>query len=309
MRLLIRVFGLIGWLLAVVAIGLGVAGVSAAVNPVPDETTRPELFARTERALAPAMATLASSLDALDIQVESLAATARAALVHLSAQDTAGLSGDLTAGDTLVAEIEAQAAQVQAAIEALPYEEGRDLLGGATRARIAAALDAVDAVMPLAELWADLSASTVPTVDLITALLAHDQRTFAAVGQGVGGRYAAALEDLTGATAELDAAGGIRDKIAGIVDTGTLDQWIARNRHYDATLVGLYTDLRASGGAKTPALKAELAAVEAARQLLPPDTKALIVIVGDLAQGGLNQAAIALEQARGALADAVAAVH
>ena len=57
------------------------------------------------------------------------------------------------------------------------------------------------------------------------------------------------------------------------------------------------------------ALRAELAAVEKAKQLLPPDTRALIVIVGDLAQGGLNAAAIAIEQARGALAEAVAAVH
>jgi hypothetical protein len=309
MRLFVRVAGSLGWLLAVVVIGVGVAGVGAAVNPVPDETTRPELFARTERALAPSLAGLAESLDALDVPVEALTATARAALVHLSSQDTAALSADLSAGDALVQEIETRAAGVQAAIEALPYEEGRDLLGRATEARIAAALDAVDAVIPLPELWADLSASTVPTVDLTTALLAHDQRTFAAIEEGVAGQYAAALEGLAGAAAELDAAVAIRDKIAGVVDTGTLDEWIARNRRYDATLVDLYSDLRASGGASTPALKAELAAVEAARQLLPPDTKALVVIVGDLAKGGLNQAAIALEQARGALADAVAAVH
>jgi hypothetical protein len=309
MRLLVRFLGAMAWALAVVLIGLGVAGVSAAVNPVPDESTRPELFARAERAVAPGLAALVSDLDALDAPVESLAAAARAALVDLAARDAAALGRDLDAGDVLVLEIESRATQVQTALEALPYKEGTDLLGETTLGRISAAQDAIDAVVPLADLWSQLSSSAAPIANLTTALTDHDQRTFAAIEQGAGGHYATALQELAGASARLDAAGAIRDDIAGIVDTATIDQWIARNRGYDAALVRLYTDLRDSGGAPTAALRAELAAVEAAQQLLPPDTRALIVIVGDLALGGPNQAAIAVEQARGALADAVAAVH
>ena len=309
MRALIRLLGVTAWSVAVVAIGLGVAGAGAAMNPVPDETTRPELYARAERALAPAMADLTAAIDALDVPVERLATTSREALVDLSARDPVALQGHLSEGDALVREIGSLATQVQAAIETLPYVEGTDLLARATEARIAASLDAVDAVLPLADLWSALSASTVPTATLTSALADHDRLTFSAVQAGSTDDYAGALEELAGAGEQLDVAQAVREQIKASVDTSTLDEWIARNRAYDAALVTLYKDLLASHGAPTAALRRELAAVEAAQQLLPPDTRALIVIIGDLAQGGLNQAAIALEQARGALADAVAAVH
>jgi hypothetical protein len=47
------------------------------------------------------------------------------------------------------------------------------------------------------------------------------------------------------------------------------------------------------------------AAEQAARRQLPSDTRALVVIMSDLARGGLNQAVIAIEEARGALAAAL----
>jgi hypothetical protein len=50
-------------------------------------------------------------------------------------------------------------------------------------------------------------------------------------------------------------------------------------------------------------------AVERAQQSLPLDTRALVVIMSDIAQGGLNQAVISIEQARGGLAAATAALH
>ena len=43
----------------------------------------------------------------------------------------------------------------------------------------------------------------------------------------------------------------------------------------------------------------------AARAQLPRDTQALVVIMSDIAQGGLNQAVISIEQARGALGEAL----
>ncbi|MGH2407397.1 MAG: hypothetical protein ACRDF7_04855, partial [Candidatus Limnocylindrales bacterium] len=215
----------------------------------------------------------------------------------------------LAAGDALVLQIEAHSVQVQADLDALPYDPARDLLGRTTLQRLAAAHDALDGVAPLAGLWSQLAASTVPSQQLTADLVDHDKSTYEAIVKGADGHYATALVVLAASSAKLDAAQAIRDQMVKLVDTTTIDQWIARNRAYDAALVGLYQDLQASNGTATSALRAELAAVEKARQLLPPDTRALIVIVGDLAQGGLNSAAIAIEQARGALADAVAAVH
>ena len=49
------------------------------------------------------------------------------------------------------------------------------------------------------------------------------------------------------------------------------------------------------------AVRAAYREESAAREQLPPDTRGLVVIVADIGRGGLNQAVIAIEQARGRL--------
>jgi sirohydrochlorin ferrochelatase len=92
------------------------------------------------------------------------------------------------------------------------------------------------------------------------------------------------------------------------VDTTTLDIWIERNRTYDDALARLYQALHDANGRVTDAARDAFTDVQRAQKLLPPDTRAIVVIMSDLAQGGLNQAAIRIEEARGALTAAVAAV-
>jgi len=282
---------------------------ATAATPVPDEQHRPELYARAEAALAPGLAAITIDLEALQVQAERLATTSRRALVDLAARDAEAVSGDLDAGDAIVLEVGTLATRVDAALRRLPYGVASDRLGPRMQARLVAVVDAVDAVRPLAGDWGRLSGAAVPAISITSHLEQHDVTAFEATQEGAAGRYAAALERLTGATAELDAAQVIRDRLAQSVDTSTLDAWIERNRTYDAALVRLYTALEVSPDHATPEILAAFAEVEAAQKLLPPDTRALIVIIGDLAQGGLNQAAIAVEEARGALTAAVAAVH
>ena len=169
--------------------------------------------------------------------------------------------------------------------------------------------EAVEAVRPLAGQWGQLSAAAVPAISLTSHLSDHDLAAFAAVQAGAGGDYVEALDLLAEATAELDAARALRDRMARTLDTGTIDQWIGRNSIFDSALERLYAALRDSRGRVNPEVTAAFADVEQAKRLLPPDTRALIVIVGDIAQGGLNQAAIAIEQVRGAIEAAIAAVH
>ena len=104
------------------------------------------------------------------------------------------------------------------------------------------------------------------------------------------------------------AALAIRDKLVETVDTTTLDLWVERNRTYDDALARLYQTLRDANGRVTQAARTAFADVQRAQKLLPPDTRAMVVIMSDLAQGGLNQAAIRIEEARGALSAALAAV-
>ncbi len=93
------------------------------------------------------------------------------------------------------------------------------------------------------------------------------------------------------------------------MDVDTLDGWLARNRAIDAALRDLYSLLEESQGLDTPEVQRALASVDAARASLPPDTRALVVILADVARGGLNQAVIAIEEARGRLAAAAGTVQ
>ena len=88
-----------------------------------------------------------------------------------------------------------------------------------------------------------------------------------------------------------------------------LTEWIDRNQAFDTAANSLYKLLLASPRKVTPAIRAAFASLTAARQNLPPDTKGLEVILSDLARGGLNQAVIEIEDAKGSLARAVALIN
>ena len=55
----------------------------------------------------------------------------------------------------------------------------------------------------------------------------------------------------------------------------------------------------------TDAVRKAIAAEKAARQGLPADSRALIVIIADIGRGGMNGAVIAIEEAKATLTDAL----
>ena len=89
----------------------------------------------------------------------------------------------------------------------------------------------------------------------------------------------------------------------------TLSGWIDRNAAYDTALRHLYDALLSSKGRVTDKVRAAFAGEQAARRQLPPDTRGLVVIMSDIAEGGLNQAVISIEQARGAIGSALDLQH
>jgi alkylhydroperoxidase/carboxymuconolactone decarboxylase family protein YurZ len=101
----------------------------------------------------------------------------------------------------------------------------------------------------------------------------------------------------------------LRDRLAATTDVETLSSWIDRNAAYDAALRQLYEALLESKGKVTDRVRSAIGAEQVARQQLPADTRALVVIMSDIAQGGLNQAVIAIEEARGALGSALDLQH
>jgi hypothetical protein len=58
----------------------------------------------------------------------------------------------------------------------------------------------------------------------------------------------------------------------------------------------------------TRAIREALAAEQEARDQLPEDTRGMVIIMSEIGRGGLNQAVIAIEQARGELDGALESI-
>jgi len=298
----------LAWLVAAVVIALGAAGIVAALDQLPGGNGRPELTWTADREIAPRLDAAAADLAALADSVGTLGENGRVALAALVARDEAALAAAIDAGSGQLDVIEAAASGIRARLEAMPLAgSGRTIRwSAATLARYDALVAALPAVDPLRPAWERLAGGVVPAVELTGHLLAHDEIAGEAIRLGGAGSYRPAIARIDKATSELDAAGKIRDRLAATVDVATLDEWLSRNADYDAAVRALWDALRRSGGRVTDAVRTAAAAELAAKEALPADARALVVILGDVARGGLNQAVIAIEQARGDFLDAVA---
>ncbi len=299
----------LAWLGAALLVALGAAGLVAALDHPAGGPGRPELTWTADRAAATALDASAEDLAALTEAVGVLGDHGRAALSALVARDEAALAAAIPAGSAQLDVIDEAAATLERGLVALELDAPDRAIrySPATLARYDALAGAVAAVEPLRPAWERLAAGVAPAVGLTRHLLAHDEIAGRAIQLGGAGRYADAIERIDEATAELDAARVVRDQLAANVDVTTLDQWLDRNASYGAALRDLWDALRTSKGRATAAVRDAAAREQEARALLPPDARALVVILGDVARGGLNQAVIAIEEVRGQLLDAATA--
>ena len=304
-----RSLATLGWLVAAVVIALGSAGIAGGLDHPPASGGRPELTYGADRQVAPILDASTADLRVLSDQVDVLAGEGRQALSALVSGDTPGLQAAIGAGEAQVGAIATSARALRARLAALPPIDAAAAarFGPSTLNRYATLVAALPAVDSLGDEWTRLAAGSVPAVQLTKHLAAHDRIAGQAVQQGAAGKYADAIRTLAKATEELAAARIVRDELATRTDTSTLDTWINRNAAYDSAAAALWAAIVASPTRVTPAARAAAAREEAARARLPTNTNALVVILGDVAQGGLNQAVIAIEQARGRLLDALAA--
>ena len=96
-----------------------------------------------------------------------------------------------------------------------------------------------------------------------------------------------------------------RDTLSRTVDVSTLTDWLDLNADYDAALRRLYQALIDSDGRMTPEVREAFTAEAEAASHLPPDSKALVIILSEIGRGGLNQAVITIEESRGELDSAI----
>lgn len=291
------------WLAAAVVLSLGAAGIVTAVDHLPGGSGRPELTWSADSTVADDLEEAAADLAVLGDAVGVLGEDGREALAALVGRDVAALAAAIAAGSAQLDVIDAVAATLEADLAQIPIHVPDRAIrySAATIARYDELVAGIAAVEPLRPAWERLAAGVMPAVELTDHLLAHDQVAGEAIQLGGAGEYQKAITRIGKASAELDAARTIRDRLAATADVATLDQWIERNAAYDEALHDLWDALRRSRGRVTDTVRDAAARERAAKDQLPPDARALVVILGDVARGGLNQAVISIEEARGAL--------
>jgi hypothetical protein len=308
-RLAGRAFRAIAWLVAAVFVSLAGAGLAVSSDHLPGDATRPERTWTQDVAFQARIRALGPEFDALSGDVGTLGDTARSALVDLVARRDDLLSTALATGDRLVSSIDAQVTGLNGKLDAVAGSTPPYLLGDASTSMLSAARAALETTTPLSSQWHALADQSLPAIGLTAVLQAHDDLVFSAIQQAHAARYSTAVKTLAEAGTELDKAKQTKDALETRADVSTLSTYIDRMSAYDQALTALYANLQRSGGRVTATGERLVAKVAAAQKLLPPDTRAIVVIMGDIAQAGLNQAAISIEQARGDLGDAVAALH
>ena len=306
-RAFLRRLGLrIGWVICAVLLAFGSAGILAGIDHQPGTAARAELTWAADRAIEPGLVAAASDLDHLSSEVDGLSSLGRVALAALVTGDLTSLDTAIANGKTLIGTIEKDTAALRARLASLPGSgpDAETRLSGQALERYAGLSIALDATAGLRDSWNQLTAGTVAAIKLSTLLSTHDRQTATAARTGTRGDYATALAQLDEADATIAQSEELRDQLANTVDVSVLTTWLDRNAAYDMALRNLYSALQKSKGKATAAVKEASKAEQQAREQLPPDTKALVVIMGEVARGGLNQAVITIEEARKRLSDA-----
>jgi hypothetical protein len=295
------------WLVVAAILSLGAAGIIGSMSHQPGTPARAELTYAGDQAIKPGLDAAEADLVSLSDEVNRLGELGRGALGALVTRDVNTLDTTVADGQTLSETIAAHSQALRATLLGLPGigpDEALVISPEAQR-RHALALRAIVSTDGLAAAWSQLGAGALAATRVTVLLVQHDQTTGAAAAAGVAGKFASALETLTKSDDEIAQARTLRDALPAGVDVSTLTQWLDLNAAYDKSLRNLYQALVDSKGQVTPQVKAALVAEKAALAALPADTKGLVVILAEIGRGGLNQAVITIEQARGDLEAAV----
>jgi hypothetical protein len=306
-----RIASATGWVGAAIILSLGSAGIVGGMSRSLGDGSRPELTWAADQAVKPGLASAATDLGHLSDEVDQLGQAGRNAIALLVNRDTTTLNATIASGTSLVSSISADSAAIRIKLAGLPGIATSDetAIGADLRQRYDAITVALSATAGLQTSWVDLTTGSAVASSLTSDLADHDVYAGQAIKLGSAAQYAKALIPLAQAQAALASATRRRDALAAnTLDVSVLSSWIDRNNAFDTAAFTLYKLLEASPHKVTPAIRAAFADLTLARQNLPPDTKALVVILDDLARGGLNQAVIEIEVAKGNLANAVALI-
>ena len=297
----------LAWVVLAALIALGGAGIVAAMHYVPGTTARAELTWAGDRAATPALDAATDQLQALSDEVDRLGSSARQALAAVAAGDVDQVNEVIAAGTLQLTTVVDQAARLDDAVAAVPGVGADSALVVAPDIQkrydeLAATRSVTNG---LRSDWRLFTGRALDASNLKSLLTRHDQETAAAAKQGSVGKYKTALDLLDVSDATIAETRAVRDRLANTTDVSTLTTWIDRNAAYDTALRSLYQSLQDAKGKVTDAVRTAFDGEQTARRNLPVDMRGVFVIMADVAQGGLNQAVISIEEARGALSAAI----
>ena len=296
------------WLALMVAIALGAAGIVNAMDHQPGTPARAELTSAGDRELEPMLDAATGDLVALADQVAALGVQARGALAALNGSDISTVETAIAEGNRLVTDLRARTSALRRELAAVPHVGTPNaplLLSNDVASRHAALVAAIDATDGLDGAWERLTLGSISATRMSGLLARHDELVAQAAERGRAAKYGDALALLDQADATIAEARQLRDQLANTVDVTVLDQWLDRNADYDVALRGLYTAISTVSGKVTDSVRTAIAAEQAAKDRLPPDTRGLVVIMAEIGRGGMNGAVIAIEEARGKLISAI----
>jgi hypothetical protein len=299
-----------GWLALAMLLALGGAGIVSATSRPPVAGARPELTWAADRALEPELVGATGELAALSEDVDQLGEVGRRALTSLVDRDTADLRAAIADGESQLKTIGDATEILRARLRAIPGIGPDDptRIGTGLRVRYDRLVSALAATDGLAESWSALTAGSLAAIQLTTSLAEHDQQAEAAATFGRKFQYQKGLAVLDKADAALAESRQLRDRLAKTTDVAILTRWIDRNAAFDTAVRKVWTALIKSKGKINATVRTAFDELRKAQAELPPDNRAMVLIMSDVARGGLNQAVIAIEQARGRLSTAADAL-
>ena len=296
----------IAWLAAVIVIAFGAAGIVAGMDAPATTGAYPWQTSRDDVPVGKQLDAITTQLKDVSVQLDALGIQARGALSALVANDQTRAATALETGDALVADIREKSLAIGVALSDVPLigtPAAEYRLGPAVRERHAGLVGALAETRGIDQAWARLAVGSASASRLSELLATHDETVLKAAAKGRDADYAAALTILDEADGYIADSRALRNRLANTIDVTTLDEWLDRSEGYDVALRNLYDTLRKSDGRVTDAVRRAMTAEREARDRLPPDTRGLVVIMAEIGRGGMNGAVIAIEQARGELAD------
>jgi hypothetical protein len=307
-RRLERVAFLVVWVLVMVLIAFGAAGIASGMNRPPGTDSRRELTYAGDQAIEPVIADARAQLHGIADRLTDVGRQGRLAVAQMAANKTDQVGESLAEGAIVISQIDRA---IQALTARLANAPG---LGVNSAMRVSAAnvvavrelLDAATVTQDLGKQWAAVTQASVDAAKLTALLARHDKLIVSAINASISRRFRIAITRVDQAAAALEQAGKLRDRLRVRTDVIELNEWLRRNRNYDTALRRLYVISAKSPTRVTQELRDALAGERKARSELPKDNSGLVIIMADIGQGGLNQAVIAIERARDKLLTALA---